>query len=98
HRHLHSFPTRRSSDLTNQLCDLWSHHIARPEFGIPAFVEWQIPAQMVSAPPRQGTEHPPDTPARLAVVQGLHILDADLLPGMAGDRKSTRLNSSHDQI
>src|SRR5206468_10767197 len=64
HRHLHSFPTRRSSDLPRAL-----------ERGVRAAV----------TPSRRRTLRREPEPA----VQALPV---------PGDRKSTRLNSSHDQI
>src|SRR5206468_9410535 len=74
HRHLHSFPTRRSSDLATcagaQLRPAFDALVAEP--GV----------------------------ARL--IGGQHLDPAKLLfrplQAAKGDRKSTRLNSSHDQI
>src|SRR5206468_10287745 len=78
-RPLHSFPTRRSSDLRaahNDISLVKGYHTARSEaekaFGNPGlYIEKFI-------------ENP-------------HHIEIQIL-GAGGDRKSTRLNSSHDQI
>src|SRR5439155_19566837 len=78
HRHLHSFPTRRSSDLAGDRFD----HLRR-------------------------TDGPGDAPARIPPVLrqpveddhrvSVHVLDV-VGSAFNGDRKSTRLNSSHVAI
>src|SRR5206468_9827931 len=74
-RHLHSFPTRRSSDLAKTNAQNYPTEICGTQVtvaGIPAgllaVLENQINAQIPAGAPT------------------------------SGDRKSTRLNSSHDQI
>src|SRR5206468_6859806 len=70
-RDLHSFPTRRSSDLTADRDG--DEDDGRQEDGRPS-------ADLVSEPaPQEGPAHRPGDSGQ-------------------GDRKSTRLNSSHDQI
>src|SRR5206468_11631416 len=74
---LHSFPTRRSSDLSLHLPTQVAHYLAANR-GVRCDPSCIL---IVS-----GTQH------------GLRLcIDALLAPGDA-DRKSTRLNSSHDQI
>src|SRR5205085_10101642 len=70
-RHLHSFPTRRSSDLP---AAVWGDGGA----SVPA-----VPVSNGELPPLEGSSR--SVPVRDR---------GDLL----GDRKSTRLNSSHSQI
>src|SRR5205814_5896651 len=86
-RHLHSFPTRRSSDL-----DLLVHARHRGDDGRPHVL--QILRERVdrlgveSSPPRAGSSTPPSARgcATAAAARGSCRLR---------DRKSTRLNSSH---
>src|SRR5206468_6712204 len=81
-RHLHSFPTRRSSDLTQVL-------LPRPLEG---GCRW-------TASPPQNTR-----PLEYSVAYAWFTYQIDVLTisssivGSPIDRKSTRLNSSHDQI
>src|SRR5690606_41125389 len=83
-RDLHSFPTRRSSDLA-LAGDAPAPGDSAAMTGI---VEKPSPAQ---------------APSNLSVV-GRYVLPADIFPLLAntapgaGDRKSTRLNSSHVKI
>src|SRR5690625_5306793 len=72
HLHLHSFPTRRSSDLTREPADVRFH---------PAIECSVLPAS------------PPDGEVAWPLRCG-----ADEVSGTMGDRKSTRLNSSHVAI
>src|SRR5689334_24015412 len=67
HRHLHSFPTRRSSDLPLGALTLAGSPLA------------SIPIASIALG---------DTP----------LSGIDINPDGAGDRKSTRLNSSHSSI
>src|SRR5206468_10111435 len=89
-RHLHSFPTRRSSDLdaacTDRLADLTASPDAVLRYG--AFLALRLADENNPA-------------ARGALVNNSFWLHR-LAPGSPGlvhltDRKSTRLNSSHDQ-
>src|SRR5205085_10873651 len=95
-RHLHSFPTRRSSDLSGGTSkgagDLSHRVVAR--LGAPG-----SPGIVV-----HGVALKPGKPLCLAVLEGKPLA---VLPGFptsaiftfhALDRKSTRLNSSHSQI
>src|SRR5206468_10992246 len=76
HRALHSFPTRRSSDLPRR-------SLRAPRAGSPR------------GPPPPG-ETPRAASPRLAPDR--HDRDARRRRWTPRDRKSTRLNSSHDQI
>src|SRR5206468_12394217 len=81
HRHLHSFPTRRSSDL----------HTGRPEVG-PWLRGWIDEDQ-----PHTSVVWRRHLPVR---IRGGVASDGEVEatpPRMRTDRKSTRLNSSHDQ-
>src|SRR5205809_2534662 len=79
HRHLHSFPTRRSSDL---------YGYQRPDGG---FCVW------LDVTERGGDE---DVTVRLYRDAGVRVVPGSYLarPQADGDRKSTRLNSSHGYI
>src|SRR5206468_11188920 len=92
---LHSFPTRRSSDLGR-----WS----RPSPS-PACSWWFDPSPNSRRRPERRAWPPPFR----TVGTSLQTAPANLLPQVSlsrvtnwsiggGDRKSTRLNSSHDQI
>src|SRR5207247_11285595 len=72
HPHLHSFPTRRSSDLTDEIALDFSHHLKRH------------PVILLGIRARFG----------LVVAQ----VNCDDEPETRSDRKSTRLNSSHEWI
>src|SRR5207244_10395591 len=92
HPDLHSFPTRRSSDLSYENCRVYTNS---SHFGT------------LSTEPLQGT-----TPVRAAFARSASLrypfpLFASQLstlnyqskiPSGSGDRKSTRLNSSHQII
>src|SRR5690606_41703542 len=85
-RHLHSCPTRRSSDLAGvqgtaeQVAN--AAEVARVVVGL---------AQAEAQPAVQGDGVDQRLQRVLAVFHGL----GHLLRAVAGDRKSTRLNSSH---
>src|SRR5206468_12562802 len=82
HRDLHSFPTRRSSDLT----ELSERAIRRyAQRGKPS-VTFERQRR------REGLML-----VRTVTYRGF-VLDRDVEPLPNPDRKSTRLNSSHDQI
>src|SRR5690606_41039948 len=87
HRHLHSFPTRRSSDLFLAAF--------KAEKGLQ-----QVLGQ--ADPLAQGTRLPAQCQslAQLAekFAQGSHQMGLATLDAPIGDRKSTRLNSSHVKI
>src|SRR5205809_3942418 len=73
HRHLHSFPTRRSSDL------IWAPIPMRPVFNVSIATLYPTPTSPTTF--AAGTSQP----SRISS----HVV---------GDRKSTRLNSSHGYI
>src|SRR5206468_9752666 len=85
-QHLPSFPTRRSSDLGDRMLDL-NPGVDLHEVEIAVRVEDELDRAGAGVAGRQRPRH-----GRLA-----HLL---ALGGgeMDRDRKSTRLNSSHDQI
>src|SRR5207253_4805212 len=87
HRHLHSFPTRRSSDLAERAKSLWSGEIDRH-----AVLEV-----------REALEDGSGGAARFALdaaddVQHHGRAVRRLVARPVRDRKSTRLNSSHVAI
>src|SRR5205085_11922512 len=86
HRHLHSFPTRRSSDLDDSgwapvRCDIGSHTWTAPPSGRPRDCTGDYGSTLGIGP--HG---------------GLFGCASDAIGPSAVDRKSTRLNSSHSQI
>src|SRR5206468_12265014 len=90
HRDLHSFPTRRSSDLRRV------HALA---------AELELEARHAEERAGRCTDLRGEVGQRGEVVPGPRRLGRELLTRelhaiarVAGDRKSTRLNSSHDQI
>src|SRR5690606_42139286 len=87
--HLHSFPTRRSSDLTAPLGSLAETSFSTLTSGIPPFSSERTSASR-SKPPGSVTP----SAERIAAES------ADLNDWItaSGDRKSTRLNSSHVKI
>src|SRR5205085_11228471 len=94
HPHLHSFPTRRSSDL-GAICMkrnfipaiLFALSLCRPTFAI-------------TTPPIEGS--PVDTAQKIVRTAGEKMVAKEWKEAAAlnwrRDRKSTRLNSSHSQI
>src|SRR5206468_12724810 len=82
-RHLHSFPTRRSSDLGTQELNWHAVAAAIADTGFQGFVAHEF------TPTRD-----PLTSLSEAVAVCTEALEARIGDG---DRKSTRLNSSHDQ-
>src|SRR5207248_10911259 len=95
HRPLHSFPTRRSSDLTP--------HCAKSSVndpfttGIERFSVYTDPVETFAGRPPIVTGAVP-VPLRAAITQRSVPAPARLIASVAGDRKSTRLNSSHRTI
>src|SRR5690606_40680725 len=86
HRDLHSFPTRRSSDLSGRL-----RRIVR--IGLPARDVTEADVARIR------TQYLDGVPAALAERELLPRLNAVPIPErMPADRKSTRLNSSHVKI
>src|SRR5205814_9596779 len=90
HLYLHSFPTRRSSDLS------------RFATGSPASLRPRIPTATRSVPsPATFTTRPEPTPLPTACAAGSvgpvtsSIRQPPPSPSAPIDRKSTRLNSSH---
>src|SRR5207253_9391443 len=83
HRDLHSFPTRRSSDLRRLLVGVKRLRIELPGEGEDAFLRNRPRAEL-------------DHVARLEILEVAHRFRRRPAPGT--DRKSTRLNSSHVAI
>src|SRR5205085_10020927 len=98
HRYLHSFPTRRSSDLLPEAEEKLKETL-RLDSG---FAQGHTQLASVYALMRRYDE----ALAELKIVETEHAADntnGTPWPGMVGyvyalDRKSTRLNSSHSQI
>src|SRR5690606_41428981 len=86
HRDLHSFPTRRSSDLTQ---------LVVPGVQVPLVVSSSFFSGMTLAlsPP-----HPLSAVKSVVKANGNNILFFIFLYSNSPDRKSTRLNSSHVKI
>src|SRR5690606_41495959 len=96
-RHLHSFPTRRSSDLG--------------EFRGPrlALIQPRLQIRLSQSHARRAAIHGATNRRTMALAPGrhaekmakgvqAHISTPDLPQRIAADRKSTRLNSSHVKI
>src|SRR5205807_6838539 len=88
HRHLHSFPTRRSSDLllANQGDGTLAHLDPRGRAPLPPL--------RVDADESSSLELVPDGRS-VAVRHGDRVRLLEVQTGAVRDRKSTRLNSSH---
>src|SRR5206468_5079360 len=96
HRHLHSFPTRRSSDLSN---------LSSAPMGImigyayaPSFLRMSLSAFSKFAPVRSILLTNAMRGTLYFVACRQTVSDCGCTPATPQDRKSTRLNSSHDQI
>src|SRR5205085_11535463 len=93
--YLHSFPTRRSSDLTvvqyiNACNALILPSIAE---GSPNIVKETMACNVPVVATNVG-----DVAQVIGRTQGCSVCDSNPEALAAGDRKSTRLNSSHSQI
>src|SRR5206468_13107065 len=88
HRDLHSFPTRRSSDLAQ-----------RNVTTIRSAIALAATAQADRREPRAAATRATTNPSPSAFDDGASASSiSSRAIAMSGDRKSTRLNSSHDQI
>src|SRR5206468_8659733 len=93
HPDLHSFPTRRSSDLR-----------ARTALAKKAGVAVADVTRVTIWGNHSNTQYPDFTNARIKgrpateVITDRAWLEGTFVPQVQTDRKSTRLNSSHDQI
>src|SRR5205085_12379484 len=91
---LHSFPTRRSSDLTSSTPGTWN--------GTPNFTydyQWQLcDSGGAACQDLTGQTNPTYTPASTDPGHTLRLKVTAHNPSSSTDRKSTRLNSSHSQI
>src|SRR5206468_9294500 len=97
-RHLHSFPTRRSSDLFIKLMNakaaklgLARTHFARPD-GLDAHGHYSTALDVTRLA---------EAAMRVPQIRAVVRLRTSSISGgrrLHTDRKSTRLNSSHDQI
>src|SRR5206468_10753434 len=98
HRTLHAFPTRRSSDLRHRGR---RHAASRRGRGVAYACGMSVPtAERLTSKIRVRALEPGDSLAHLTgLLHRAYKVHADAgLHALAGDRKSTRLNSSHDQI
>src|SRR5690606_40721903 len=82
----HSFPTRRSSDLTDARDVVV--HVRRQE---------RLQHAVLTQPDVRGTERP-ELVGEQARQVPLTLRAGDAVDAFTGDRKSTRLNSSHVKI
>src|SRR5690606_40182755 len=93
---LHSFPTRRSSDLSEKLADLGG----AADGGADSAVR-PTPTTTPDVPdadvPTSPTTPAPTIPDEAGTGSGPTLVDSEPASG-AVDRKSTRLNSSHVKI
>src|SRR5206468_11134876 len=98
HQHLHSFPTRRSSDLVRVPTDLSiaalddsypAEQLTPPLTAVRAPLE-QMAAEAATLLVEQIESRQSPLPRRMVLRPTLMVRESD--------RKSTRLNSSHDQI
>src|SRR5206468_7403990 len=96
HRDLPSFPTRRSSDLTQIVAhatEQASAHTALKDVRN----EWVLQVKGLVRARKEGTKNPKLATGDIEVAAGeVTVLNESKTPPL--DRKSTRLNSSHDQI
>src|SRR5260221_683830 len=98
HRDLHSFPTRRSSDLiVGPTLDEKNYNLVIAQL---IFLQQQDPSQEISL--WINSDHPSEISA-LAICDVIASLPCDVRTYCVGkgcnqDRKSTRLNSSHTEI
>src|SRR5206468_6653205 len=90
-RDLHSFPTRRSSDLlrVSKRC-AWFRSIVAIVGWVERSETHRISRQMMGSP---CSTHPTDQ-----ILNLLYASFVQMITCSSQDRKSTRLNSSHDQI
>src|SRR5690606_40278233 len=88
HRHLHSFPTRRSSDLPQPLSVGDDPDILALGFEDRALLDMKLEERLHLAGADLFVADPADAFQFVAEFQPLGV----------GDRKSTRLNSSHVKI
>src|SRR5207248_10889586 len=97
HPDLHSFPTRRSSDLAGYHRQLTEFPVEYPTACSPQ--AWASGTPLLLLRAIFGMEPIGDNllvdPAIPSMLGQLELLD---IPGRWGDRKSTRLNSSHRTI
>src|SRR5699024_12630826 len=84
-RDLHSFPTRRSSDLSSRI-------------GYASWAEWFPDRHEVDDSFLSLSAHFPRGTDSRDHWERVPIMDVDQIPYRQGDRKSTRLNSSHVSI
>src|SRR5690349_24192639 len=88
HRDLHSFPTRRSSDL-----------ISRTNCAQEVLPLVPVIAAIISGWRGENCAASAETARRMSGVVTIDIFAMDAVPsGASTDRKSTRLNSSHVEI
>src|SRR5439155_25855705 len=98
HLNLHSFPTRRSSDLTRR------HFLQQSQVGLGAVALSSLLGDYsAAAAPVPGVVNPlapkqPHFPAKAKQVIYLHMTGSPPNLDLWEDRKSTRLNSSHVAI
>src|SRR5206468_12326835 len=91
HRNLHTFPTRRSSDLGNTRNAVGNFY-ARFDFSLRPLCAYQLPGGAMAIEFTGGGFDAPIPDGEGGVyLQGTFELT------ILEDRKSTRLNSSHDQ-
>src|SRR5699024_11650793 len=96
-RYLHSFPTRRSSDLARQVVTIQRDKTRNAEATVN-----RIKAELSAATARVDVLEESLQPApgsALAAIENFGPQDvSEILDIESGDRKSTRLNSSHVSI
>src|SRR5206468_8271720 len=95
HRDLHSFPTRRSSDLC---CLPVTAHVALTSLRAHDDFGGRLTMPMTELPGHHVPIRLWADPATVEPKALQQLFNVTTLPQIAGDRKSTRLNSSHDQI
>src|SRR5207249_12083685 len=94
HQHLHSFPTRRSSDLS---AFRWASTVAQEHPLVPELSE--LVARYDQIPELQRTRELVGQLGRARGILAANTGDENAAEAFGiGDRKSTRLNSSHVSI
>src|SRR5205085_12657359 len=94
HRDLHSFPTRRSSDLPESGIVSTDYY----NYGFETFTTRPEEMTTMPNPKRRGTSLALRLVAAFAVALLLVTAVLTFYAASTTDRKSTRLNSSHSQI
>src|SRR5690606_41546361 len=95
HNHLHSFPTRRSSDLNNSEIIAVEGFIIMGELSLDPGARGQNLSPLAMQALGRAMELEPENPRAMIMMAQMELGTAQFF---GQDRKSTRLNSSHVKI